>query len=271
MTPQLVCREDVLTLRTNLGNDDLEAAYQVESVHELDLLPYVEVTTDAQDVTVTADLDALRTKPTYSPDAERRLFSFLSPVSKLLPFRSKDDAVFGVTTIGYSGLSANVYPSLQTWLQSGGMDQDVSNECRQAMLKNMGHKPDSRPQRDSGFMGAAAGTRVSTFRLCQFERTETEFIEKTAGVLLVIPSFQTIGNCACMGSNASDRHIYESDDDAWAELYKIETHNVDSLHQVMSLLVGIGTLASHVSIEYDETEIFRDISWNTHTVPRYEN
>jgi len=260
--PQFTYEATQLTFR--IDTDDQITPIEADLLAELETLEGVNVSTTDTGHTFTADLQPLLKKDVYDWADGAFIEKLLGTANILTPYISAHDEVLGLSTIGHDGLNAHIYPSFQTWLEGGGITPEVLQASETAMYSVFG-EPWVPPQ-ESNHIVIRAGLDKATFDMLDYQETEEATLERTAKVELTVPWLQSLGNCACLSSDAMDRSIHT--DAKYASLYKLKPHNIDNIRQVLSLVVGLGTLAAHAPTTFDETSLFKDVAWNTRTFPK---
>ena len=232
------------------------------ALEQLDALTNVGVTTATTGHIVTADVHPYLQKGVYEEVSYVSMDQMLGLVAGLLPYKSSVDVGLSLSTVGRRGVVTDIHPSVQTWLQDGGLDQDVKVAGARAMCDVYGLKP----AKAISHWDVVAATDAIDFETALWEDHEDATVEKVSVITLNVPFLQTLGDCACLGSNASSRRIYMDDD--YADLYSLESHNVDNLRQTLSLIIGLGTIAANMPHSFDETALFKDVSWREQIFPK---
>lgn len=246
---QLTYEAGLLTANVRLQADSLERNYQLDQVAELAKLSICTVTENDDAISVTAETAGL-SMADYNFRVDSRIGSYLNPLFAAMSYRNdKTDSVVDVD--GYRLLGAvGVHPSFQTWLNDGGLTDDVREDALFAMLRLHG-KNARKHLDDVGFMGIGIGLWPADFTLT--DRQSSDLVTAKEGRFsLPTLAMQTIGNCACLGSSSSNRNIFKDDR---TKLYDLTAHNLDTAHQTLSILVGIGSLAANVPLNAADTAL----------------
>ena len=259
---QFQATEERLTVNVEKSADELEAAHQADMLELLDALDMTTITEHGNVTTITAELDAFRLKKVYTNKDDERIAELLAPISLLLPFKSHTDVGIGLFMMTFAGPVIDIYPSFQTWLHSGGASPDALNESSLAMHRLYNLKP----RKHISHNDINVAFNAIEFSVTTHTDTQEAIIERRATVPMQVPFLQTIGDCACLGSNASNRSIFIGD--GYADLYQLEPHNVDNFLQTLSMIVGLGVMVTRMSNEFNETDLFADIEWQEETFPR---
>lgn len=261
--PQFRTVENQLIFCVPKALEEAEAVHQAKMLELLDPLPTTEVTEFLGRIVIKADVDTFTKKGVYIDRDGKQIESLLGPVNDLIPFKSAEDVGIGLSMITFSGPVIDIYPSFQTWLETGGGD---INEAFTASYSTMNGIFGLKPRKSVTHHDIAIGVERTEFSVTAHEEREEAIVEKSASVFLNVPALQTLGNCACLGSNASNRRIFVND--TYADLYSLEPHNVDNLRQTLSMIAGLGRLAAAMPHVYDENALFRDIHWHEEVFPR---
>ncbi|HVX24545.1 MAG TPA: hypothetical protein VG992_04365 [Candidatus Saccharimonadales bacterium] len=263
VVPQFTYQDTVLTFHLeNLG--ETVSPVEADLLTNLDACTEVSVTPTKGGHTVKADIQPLLKKDVYDGADLRFIEKLLGSVNVLTPYISDHDEVLGLSTIGHDGLDAHIYPSFQTWLQSDGLNPEVIRASETAIYSAFGEA--WQPPKEHNHLVVRVGTDQASFHALDYQDNEDATLERTANMQLTIPWLQTLGNCACLASDGSDRSMHP--DGKYASLYKLKPHNIDDLRQVLSLVVGLGTLAAHAPLTFDETLLFKDVEWEVQSFPK---
>jgi len=260
--PQFLVTDKRLIFTVPKATDSLDAAHQADMLELLNGLDMTEIQEVDTNMVITADLQPFLRKGVYTDADEKKLKDLLGPINHLFPYKSNRDVAVGLSTIGYLGPVVEIFPSFQTWLQSDAPNVDMLTASSLAMHEVFGLKP----EKSITHWDVNIALENTEFSLVAHIDNEDAVIEKTGGVTLRAPFVQTLGDCACLGSSASNRTIFFHEE--YADLYKLEPHNVDNLRQSLSMIVGLGTLASHMPWQFDEANLFGDIEWNEKSFPK---
>lgn len=263
--PQFTYNDSLLhvTVLAEHDPDEWKSAHTANMLTLLGDVQGVDISEQPYGHSITANLSPFLKKAPYTSDDTVKLEKLLASISRLLPYRSETDIGIGLSTISHGGIVADIYPSAQIWFQNEGISQDIRTESSGAMGSVFGV---GKTKKAITHWDVAIALDLIEFEVAAFESDEQTTTEKSSLVTLRVPFLQTIGNCACLGSNASERKIYLDNQSPY--LYSLESHNVDSLRETLSLILGLGSIAAHLPSEYDEGALFSGVNWRERTFPK---
>ena len=197
---------------------------------------------------------------------------FLDEVGKLLPVYPEDavDRVVHPLWLSARGVEAAVYTHFQRWLNSQShLNERVAKETLLAMATPFGKEREQDVNRKFDLYQQSASTDLfevtiydSHFGVNTREETDNSYIEKYGRIVWKRLNLSTIGNCACLGVGGEERdRVNVSQNRLKPWLYEMIPHNIDSSHQSLSLLLGIGSLAYHASLYSGQEDILEQVDW----------
>jgi hypothetical protein len=190
---------------------------------------------------------------------------------------SKDD-VISLEYVMPGGLTLFVHPHFQRWLNGPGLSEQAARACIDAMagvfgaevhadtMRNMHYDPTMRIGSGSDaiddFTGFTVASGLDNFRVSETVLTPDSVMSRHGHVAWQNLRLSTLGNCACMGVDGSDREVYTGSEVAYPELYRWKSHNVDSAVQTASLLLGAASLAYSAWQYTGREDIFSSVHWS---------
>jgi len=236
----------------------------MRGLDHLDKMTFVSVTEQPTGTVVKADIEMFSKPGVYTGGQEQKLMVWLNGIANMLPLLPQHDEAISIGNISEYGPVAHIYPSLQHWINQDGLHPAIMNTAMRNMAAVMGER--FKLQTPESHITVTGHLWPAEFDLTRWRDHGEQSAEGHATVRWNTPFLQTLGNCACLGSDASKRDLFV---DNRPELYAIEPHNVDSLRQTLSLLVGLGTIATNMPKEFEPDDFWGGIEWQEHDVPRF--
>lgn len=272
--------EGIFEARIFLDEDDV-ASQMSDAVRELGVGPGYEVTVSAQELHFRVAMPVLLGDSPNGELSDEDARTFIKAAQLFGGFNSdgSKDEVVSLEYVMPGGLTLYVHPHFQRWLNDPGLAEEQSaRACIDAMasvfgaeihantMQSMRYDPARRMGSDSNaggdFMGFTVASGLDNFRVSEAVLTPDGVTARHGQVSWQNLRLSTLGNCACMGIDGSDREIYTGSDVGHPGLYRWNSHNVDSAVQAASLLLGAASLA-HTAGQYAGREdIFADVLWD---------
>lgn len=262
--------DEILTLHVD-RSDETRHQRQDAAIDTLLDLPGVDITDDVVRIPVRKAL-----KPCLDVrSGDRRILGeFLDDVSLLVvsPPEEPSDKVFIPDWLNEHGFNGAVYPHFQRWLNTQtAMNPDVAKTAIAAMALPFGrqYEKDARKVNVRGNRATAAGIIFDytiypkeTFNIHMRHETADAVQETEGTVRWNWLSISTLGNCACMGVDGTDRdYLFMRNGSGVQPLYEMKPHNVDISPQSLSLLLGVSAVAYEASQYEGRESIFADAEW----------
>lgn len=194
-------------------------------------------------------------------------FGRVSPLLACFP-QDKVDRVVGINAIGGPVFSVNQH--FQRWMNlkralSEGLCRRVISNMQIPFGATLAGEGDKRLIHTSGdnsvgmgdLMSYSVGLNRDRFGFAKLNEQGDGYLRGEADWFW--PNLSTMGNCACLGSDGLERSSLILD--GGRGIYDLVPHNIDNWSQILSLILGVGTLA-YEAAEYEGREdIFEEVSW----------
>ncbi len=199
------------------------------------------------------------------------LSTFVGKFARLLPYGPLDniDRVINIDGLHKTGIQAGVYPQYQKWMNAHGLNEENARATLEAMAIPFGEDYEKEVKKGFSFgyyqNGEAANSsglivcvRHEDFGVV-IEDSEKQEI-KSGRVNWGWTELTTLGACACLGVNGNDREFVPIWDNT-KKLYEMTPHNVDTVRQSFSLLLGLGSLAYAATRYEGDEDILDSVAW----------
>jgi len=206
----------------------------------------------------------------FNNRGDQKISEFFQIVRALLPGWIEDDTdrVLGVNLLNDRGLNIEVNEHFQRWLNHRGFSEEVARDTVRSMALPFGKENLNRIKKDFEYHAidgigemVEAGSFRTIVRTSEFGlmKEDSESFKQST-VKWRNTDMSTIGNCACLGVDASQREEVLIQDGV-KQLYEMSPHNTEFARQSLSLFLGLGTMAYHAT-QYNGTEdILAEVTW----------
>ena len=193
----------------------------------------------------------------------RDVGDFLKAVSSILPNVPKDsvDRVITIDSLRPSNVRATAYQQFHDWLAGGGLTEAVAKESISAMAMPFGREYEERVRnnrrfkyaQENGILTAKIGEFIHVesqerrFKTIEYEKPGDESPLRIASLFLMTID---IGVMASLGTGVEDDRPFKKIQNV-PRVYELSSKYIGSQNDVLSLILGIGTLAFYAS-EYEK-------------------